>query len=61
MKKQGDVVDLMFNNEGDGLAFVLKCYDNGTIPTTIERAIANQGCKNKGKGVVIAEPYHIVN
>jgi hypothetical protein len=45
-----DVVDLMFNdNEGDGLAFVLKCYDNGTIPTTISESDANQGCKNKGK------------
>ena len=57
-----DVCNLMFNpNESNGIAAVLECYFNGTIPTTRSDGDPDQGWgRNNGKKVVIEEPYHVV-
>ena len=57
-----EVVDMMFDgNEKNGIAVVLECHFNGTIPTTQSQDDPDQGWGRKnGQGVRIAEPYHKV-
>jgi hypothetical protein len=59
-KDWGEIVDSMFNGkDGDGIAAVLECHFNGTIPTTQSEGDPDQGWgEDNGHDFVIDEPYH---
>ncbi len=59
-KDWGEIVDSMFNGkDGDGIAAVLECHFNGTIPTTQSEGDPDQGWgEENGRDFVIDEPYH---
>jgi hypothetical protein len=61
-KPWGEVCDLIFHpDDSNGIAAVLECYFKGEIPTKRSDRDPDQGWgENKGKGVVIKEPYHKV-